>query len=66
MEDLVESASICCDLNVILLTSLIVLEHPPRLLSNCCAIKLIYAKMDSSQSHRLILSEMRKNEKIYS
>lgn len=56
MEDSAESVSICCDLNVILLTSLIVLVHPPRSMSNCCTTKLIYAKMDSSQSRRLKLS----------
>lgn len=60
MEDSAESVSICCDLNVILLTSLIVLAHPPRSMSNCCTTKLIYAKMGSSQSRRSKLSAMRK------
>lgn len=53
MEDSVESVSIYCDLSVILLTSLIVLKHPPRLMSSCCTTKLIYAKMDSFQSRHL-------------
>ena len=59
MEDSMVCVSIYCDLNVILLTSLIALMHPPLLMTNYFATKLIYAKMDSSQSRHLQLSVMR-------
>lgn len=56
MESSTESVSAGCRQHIKLLTLLIGPMHRPRLMSDCCTTRLIYAEADSYRSRRCKLS----------